>query len=80
MRDQDGKRPQNPEGKPPSPSKVQAEEHWLQNVKVAAEQHLAEKPETLSTAQWLSTTAVRILDVDAAPESCANMPTESEPA
>eukprot|EP00964_Phaeocystis_antarctica_P103422 scaffold68714_cov45-Phaeocystis_antarctica.AAC.1 len=78
MRDQDGKRPQNPDRKPPSPSKVQAEKHWLQNATVAVEQHLAEKQETLSTAQ--STTAVRILDVDAAPKSCANIPTESEPA
>jgi len=34
---QDGKRPDNPEGKPPSPSKVQAEKQWLQNTKVAAE-------------------------------------------
>eukprot|EP00964_Phaeocystis_antarctica_P128914 scaffold92734_cov47-Phaeocystis_antarctica.AAC.1 len=35
-RNQDGKRPQNPEGKPPSPSKVHAEK-WLQNAKAAAE-------------------------------------------
>eukprot|EP00964_Phaeocystis_antarctica_P088390 scaffold56238_cov61-Phaeocystis_antarctica.AAC.1 len=80
MRDQDGKRPQNPEGKPPSPSKAHAEKQWLQNAKVAAEQHLAEKQETLSTAQ--STTAVRILDVDAAPDnaqSCANITTENGP-
>ena len=35
-RNQDGKRPQNPEGKPLSPSKVHAET-WLQNAKAAAE-------------------------------------------
>ena len=32
-RNQDGKRPQNPEGKPPSPSKVHAEKQWLQSAK-----------------------------------------------
>ena len=36
-RNQDGKRPQNPEGKPRSPSKVRTEEQWLQNAKAAAE-------------------------------------------
>ena len=35
-RNQDGKRRQNPEGKPPSPSKVHAEKRWSQNAKVAA--------------------------------------------
>ena len=35
-RNQDGKRRQNPEGKPPSPSKVHAEKRWRQNAKVAA--------------------------------------------
>ena len=34
---QDGKRPQNPEGKPLSPSKVDAEKQWLQNAKATAE-------------------------------------------
>ena len=36
-RSQDGKRPQNPEGKPPSPSKVHAEKQWLQSAKATAE-------------------------------------------
>ena len=36
-RNQDGKRPQNPEGKPLSPPKVHAKKQWLQNAKVAAE-------------------------------------------
>ena len=34
---QDGKRPQNPEGKPLSPSKVDAEKQWLQSAKATAE-------------------------------------------
>eukprot|EP00964_Phaeocystis_antarctica_P028180 scaffold15890_cov65-Phaeocystis_antarctica.AAC.2 len=34
---QDGKRPQNPKGKPLSPSKVDAEKQWLQNAKATAE-------------------------------------------
>mmetsp|Transcript_23595 Transcript_23595/g.56257 ORF Transcript_23595/g.56257 Transcript_23595/m.56257 type:complete len:304 (-) Transcript_23595:88-999(-) len=36
-RNKDGKRPQNPEGKPFSPLKVHAEKQWLQNAKAAAE-------------------------------------------
>ena len=36
-RNQDGKRPQNPEGKPLSPSKVDAEKQWLQSAKATAE-------------------------------------------
>ena len=36
-RSQEGKRPQNPEGKPLSPSKVHTEKQWLQNAKAAAQ-------------------------------------------
>ena len=37
MRNQDGKRPQDSKGKPPSRSEVHAEKQWLQNAKAAAQ-------------------------------------------
>ena len=37
MRNQDGKRPQDSKGKPPSRSEVHVEKQWLQNAKAAAQ-------------------------------------------
>ena len=84
-RNQDGKRPQNLEGKPPSLSKVHAEKQWLQNAKAAAELESEADHKALDIVA-VTVSAARSTQPNLSPSSntrvhtCALTPTSPQPS